>query len=140
VRRLWLLLLLGHLLGEQPLGFLGTVAALPCDLPQEGCQFFILTNGSGAGQGILGPFGKRLVPLSIFYQGVLCVVHPGFTSAHRRFCVNYVLNTHSWTRALYYPRIGQCQHAAVGGLRRFSSPTHLLSDLRWTCADHKSGV
>src|ERR687894_2095182 len=40
---LWVLLL-SHSLGEQPLGLLGTVLALPCDLPQECCQLFILAH------------------------------------------------------------------------------------------------
>ena len=52
------LLLLGHPLGEQPLGFLGAVVTLPRDPSQERCQFFILANGSGAGEGLVGPLGK----------------------------------------------------------------------------------
>src|SRR5918911_3887436 len=59
-RHFWLLLLLGHSLGEQPLGFLGTVLAFPRNLPQECCQFFILTHGSGTEQGLLSSIGKRL--------------------------------------------------------------------------------
>jgi hypothetical protein len=71
-RHFWLLLLLGHSLGEQPLGFLGTVLAFPRNLPQECCQFFILTHGSGTEQGLLSSIGKRLVPLGVLYQ---CGVH-----------------------------------------------------------------
>src|SRR5919202_5486894 len=74
-RHFWLLLLLGHSLGEQPLGFLGTVLAFPRNLPQECCQFFILTHGSGTEQGLPSSIGKRLVPLGVLYQLVQCGVH-----------------------------------------------------------------